>query len=139
MLNIQRRSVPLALDTLNHLDPVIRRIYAGRGITDPAQIKRSAAELLPVSSMKGITEACELLLQVLEQQAHITIVGDFDADGATSTALMVLGLKKLGFARVDYKVPNRFDYGYGLSPQLAEEIVTTGTDMIITVDNGISC
>ena len=139
MLNIQHRSIPDSLTYLAEFDPIIQRIYAGRGITSPEQIKRSAGQLLPVSSMKGINEACQVLHTVLNEQQHITIVGDFDADGATSTALMMLGLRKLGFTRVDYKVPNRFDYGYGLSPALAEEIVQKGTDLIITVDNGISC
>ena len=89
--------------------------------------------------MKGLDQACEVMADALAQNLHITIVGDFDADGATSTALMVLGLQKLGYQKVSYKVPNRFEYGYGLSPQLAQEIVQKGTDLIITVDNGISC
>ena len=139
MLNIQRRHAPENTSNLNQFNPIIRRIYAGRGITSQEEIKRSAGQLLPVTSMTGITSACEVLYDVMQKNQHITIVGDFDADGATSTALMVLGLRKLGFARVDYKVPNRFDYGYGLSPALTEEIIATGTDVIITVDNGISC
>lgn len=139
MLNIQRRQYDLAPFEGSDLHPIIQKIYAGRGITDPSQIKRSAAELLPLTSMKGLTEAAELLFEVLSTQQRITIVGDFDADGATSTALMMLGLRKLGFQQVDYKVPNRFDYGYGLSPALTQEIIDKGTDVIITVDNGISC
>lgn len=139
MLNIKRRDIQTDLTGLTEFHPVIQKVYAGRGITHPAQIKRSAAELLPVFTMKGIQQAAELLTDVLNQQQHITIVGDFDADGATSTALMVLGLKKLGFNHVDFKVPNRFEYGYGLSPQLSQEIINHGTDVIITVDNGISC
>jgi len=138
-LNIKRRVLNSTPFSNTNLHPIIQNIYAGRGITSPEQIKRKAGELLPVSSLKGIDDAMPLLYDALIHQQHITIVGDFDADGATSTALMMLGLRKLGFNNVSYKVPNRFDYGYGLSPELARDIITQGTDLIITVDNGISC
>ena len=137
-MRIQHRAIPDKIENLADFHPVIQRVYAGRGITDKAQIKRSAAELLPLQEMKGLQQAAEILFSVLQQQQHITIVGDFDADGATSTTLMMLGLDRLGFQKVSFKVPNRFEDGYGLSAQLAEEIVATGTDVIITVDNGIS-
>lgn len=139
MLNIKRRTLAPDSPEMQSLHPVIQRLYRGRGISDINDIKRSAGQLLPVSSMLGIDTASELLYHALQQQLRITIVGDFDADGATSTALMVLGLNKLGFQNVKYKVPNRFDYGYGLSPQLAQDVISEGTDVIITVDNGISC
>lgn len=139
MLNIKQRPIANNIAQLSVEHPIIRRLYAGRGIKDASELKRSAAELLPIASMKGLEQACTVLADALTQNLHITIVGDFDADGATSTALMVLGLQKLGFTKVSYKVPNRFEYGYGLSPQLAQEIVNQGTDLIITVDNGISC
>ena len=139
MLNIKHRSISPESNNLAVDHPIIKKLYAGRGISDISELKRSAGELLPISSMKGLNQACEVLTEALEQNLRITIVGDFDADGATSTALMVLGLQKLGFKQVNYKVPNRFEYGYGLSPQLAQEIVNQGTDLIITVDNGISC
>jgi single-stranded-DNA-specific exonuclease len=138
-LNIQRRLAQPSPSLAPDLHPVISSIYAGRGIDDIQQIKRKASELLPVSSLKGIDNACLVLDDALNAQSHITIVGDFDADGATSTALMMIGLRKLGFNNVAYIVPNRFDYGYGLSVELARDIVATGTDLIITVDNGISC
>jgi len=139
MINIQRRSTDNVLSGLAEFHPVIQRIYAGRGIENSSDIKRAAKELLPLSTMKGVKEACSVLFDVLKQQQRITIVGDFDADGATSTSLMMLGLRSLGFQQVRYMVPNRFDYGYGLSPQLAQDVVKQGTDLIITVDNGISC
>ena len=139
MLNIKHRNTDSNLDDLIIDHPIIKRIYAGRGLTSNAELKRSAAELLPISSMKGIPEANHVLFQALAKQKRITIVGDFDADGATSTALMVLGLRKLGFSHVDYKVPNRFEYGYGLSTQLAADVIRDGADLVITVDNGISC
>ena len=139
MLNIKQREITAECDQLSFEHPIIRRLYAGRGIRHASEIKRAAKELLPPATMHGLTQACEVLSEALEQKLRITIVGDFDADGATSTALMVLGLQKLGYQKVGYKVPNRFEYGYGLSPQLAQEIVQQGTDLIITVDNGISC
>lgn len=138
-LNIKRRVSNNAPFFSSSLHPVIQSIYSGRGITSADQIKRKAGELLPVNSLKGISDATPILFNALKQQSHITIVGDFDADGATSTALMMLGLRKLGFQNVAYKVPNRFDYGYGLSPELAADVISQGTDIVITVDNGISC
>ena len=139
MLNIKPRTISPESEQLNIDHPIIKRLYAGRGITDASEIKRGAGELLPLKTMKGLDQACQVLFNALSQSKRVTIVGDFDADGATSTALMVLGLQKLGFSHVAYKVPNRFEYGYGLSPLLANEIVQQGTDLIITVDNGISC
>lgn len=139
MLNIKRRDVSVLPPSLSEYPEIIQRIYAGRGITSQSQLKRSAAELLPLTSMSGLTHAMPVLFDVLQQQQRITIVGDFDADGATSTALMMLGLRKLGFQNVDFNVPNRFEYGYGLSPQLAQDVINKGTDLVITVDNGISC
>lgn len=139
MLNIKHRDIPTNAEQLAIDHPIIKRLYAGRGITDIGEIKRTANQLLAPQTMKGLEQACLVLRQALEQNLKITIVGDFDADGATSTALMVLGLQKMGFTQVNYKVPNRFEYGYGLSPQLAQEIVDQGAELIITVDNGISC
>lgn len=139
MLNIKPRTISPESEQLNIDHPIIKRLYAGRGITHVSEIKRGAGELLPLKTMKGLDQACQVLFNALSQSKRITIVGDFDADGATSTALMVLGLQKLGFSHVGYKVPNRFEYGYGLSALLAHEIVQQGTDLIITVDNGISC
>lgn len=118
--------------------PVLQRIYAHRGIALPEQLQRSAAHLLPFQKLKGIDAAVALLVTALSQQQQIVIVGDFDADGATSTAVLLAGLKAFGFARVEYLVPNRFEFGYGLSPQMAELAVAQGAELIITVDNGIS-
>lgn len=118
--------------------PVLQRIYAHRGIGLPEQLQRSAAHLLPFSALKGIDSAVALLTQALDQQQQIIIVGDFDADGATSTAVLLAGLKAFGFKHLEYLVPNRFAFGYGLSPQMAELAVAQGAELIITVDNGIS-
>nr|WP_323755149.1 single-stranded-DNA-specific exonuclease RecJ [Rheinheimera sp.] len=118
--------------------PVLQRVYAHRGIALPEQLQRSAAHLLPYQQLKGIDKAAALLVEALAQQQKIVIVGDFDADGATSTAVLLAGLKAFGFLNLQSLVPNRFAFGYGLSPQMAELAVAEGAELIITVDNGIS-
>lgn len=136
---IQRRALPgvlPSLDGINH--PVLQRLYASRGVSHAAELDRSAARLLPFTALKDIDKAVALLLDALQQQQQLVIVGDFDADGATSTAVLLTGLKALGFKRVEYLVPNRFEYGYGLTPEMAELAVAQGAELIITVDNGIS-
>lgn len=136
---IQRRALPNQLPELSAVPhPVLRQLYASRGVTAMAQLERGAAALLPYNSLKGIDTAVALLLDALLQQQHLIIVGDFDADGATSTAVLMTGLKALGFKHVEYLVPNRFEFGYGLTPPMAELAVAQGAELIITVDNGIS-
>ena len=125
-------------DITNSPHPILTRLYASRGISSAAQLERGAASLLPYSALKGIDSAVALLIDALQQQQQLVIVGDFDADGATSTAVLITGLKALGFKRVEYLVPNRFEYGYGLTPEMAELAVAQGAELIITVDNGIS-
>lgn len=133
---------PLLVDPaqpgLAGLDPVLARVYAARGIDDPEQLGRRLQELLPDSQMKGIPAAVERLLAAFEQRQKILIVGDFDCDGATSTTVALLGLRMLGVAEVDYLVPNRFEYGYGLSPEIVDVAAKSRPDLLITVDNGIS-
>lgn len=136
---IQRRELPGALPDLPHnTHPVLKRLYACRGVKNAGELERGAGRLLPFQQLKGIDDATALLINALQQQQHIVIVGDFDADGATSTAVLLSGLKALGFKSVEYLVPNRFEYGYGLSPEMAELAVAQGAELIITVDNGIS-
>jgi len=135
---LQQRPVQNAAAFSLPVHPVLQRVYAHRGIGLPEELQRSAAHLLPFSALKGIGAAAELLTQALDQQQHIIIVGDFDADGATSTAVLLTGLKAFGFKHLEYLVPNRFAFGYGLSPQMAELAVAQGAELIITVDNGIS-
>ncbi|MBO1518183.1 single-stranded-DNA-specific exonuclease RecJ [Oceanisphaera pacifica] len=135
-LNIRRRSIAehqLPAD----LSPLIQRLYASRGVVKPEQLNLGAANLLK-PKFKGMSEAVKVLEQGLNEQRNIVIVGDFDCDGATSSALMVHGLRAMGAKRVQYLVPNRFDYGYGLSPQVVEEVAAMGGELLITVDNGIS-
>jgi single-stranded-DNA-specific exonuclease len=118
------------------LHPVLRRIYVTRGVRTPADLDISLERLLPVGTLEGVTAAVDLLLQ--HRNGRVLIVGDFDADGATSTALMVRALQAWGFASVDFLVPNRFEFGYGLTPEIVTLAVTRSPTLIVTVDNGIS-
>ena len=132
-----RRREPVAHQLPASLSPLLQRLYASRGVTTPEQLNLQAGNLhKPV--LKGMGEAVRLLAAALKNQRRILIVGDFDCDGATSSALMVHGLRAMGAQAVDYLVPNRFDYGYGLSPQVVEEAQKLGAELLITVDNGIS-
>jgi len=118
--------------------PLLSKLYANRGITVASELDNSTKTLIHANKLKGMSEACDLLYQAYLNNKKIVIVGDFDADGATSTALSVLSLKALGFQHVDYLVPNRFDYGYGLSPEVVDLAAQQGADLLMTVDNGIS-
>ncbi len=138
MIEITRRSdVNLSLlpDTIT---PLLKRIYISRGITDISQLQRGAKGLLPFQQLWGIDKAVALLLDAIHQNKRIIVVGDFDADGATSSALSVLALRALGCRNVDYLVPNRFEDGYGLSPEVVEQAIELGAEVIMTVDNGVS-
>lgn len=125
----------------NHLPetlaPLLRNLYASRGVTDVAQLERGAKGLLGYQQLDGISQGVELLVSALHESKNIVIVGDFDADGATSTALTLLALRSMGFMQVKYLIPNRID-GYGLSPEVVEQAVGFGAELIVTVDNGIS-
>ncbi|HCM63517.1 MAG TPA: single-stranded-DNA-specific exonuclease RecJ [Morganella sp. (in: Bacteria)] len=118
--------------------PLLCRLYAARGISSPEQLDRGARGLLNYRQLNGIEQGVALLKEALHQNLHIVIVGDFDADGATSTALSVRALRLMGFRHIDFLVPNRFEDGYGLSPQVVEEARKKGAELIMTVDNGIS-
>ncbi|HTB65027.1 MAG TPA: single-stranded-DNA-specific exonuclease RecJ [Steroidobacteraceae bacterium] len=119
------------------LHPVLRRAYAARGICDAAQLSTELSRLLPVGSLGGVAAAVELLLQHRER-GRILVVGDFDADGATSTALMLRALRAWGFGHVDFLVPNRFEFGYGLTPEIVVVAAARKPTLLVTVDNGIS-
>ncbi|MEW5669963.1 DHH family phosphoesterase, partial [Pseudomonas putida] len=99
---------------------------------------KSLARLLPYQQLKGIEAGVDLLVEAIDQRQRILIVGDFDADGATASTVGVLGLRLLGAAHVDYLVPNRFEYGYGLTPEIVEVALQRQPQLLITVDNGIS-
>jgi len=120
------------------LHPVLGRVYAARGIRSPDELVLSLDRLLPVGSLTGVDAAVDLLLTHRARAAGILVIGDFDADGATSTALIVRALKVWGFAGVDFLVPNRFQFGYGLTPGIVGLAAERRPGLIVTVDNGIS-
>ncbi len=128
----------VAVSTLPGLSPLLSRLYVGRGVVSKDEVDHSLKNLLPPDLLKGMGDAVELLTGLIRQQARILIIGDFDADGATSSVLMVHGLRSLGAEQVDYLVPNRFEYGYGLTPEIVEVALQRNPDLIVTVDNGIS-
>ncbi len=121
------------------LDPIIKQIYAARGISCEQQLLLTAKQLISVEQLAGVAAACEVLYSSLQQQETIFIIGDFDADGATSTALMITALNLFGSHSHQFLVPNRFEYGYGLTPQIVDMAAQAGAQLLITVDNGISC
>ena len=120
------------------LDPLLQRIYQSRGINNQLALDRQLSCLPAPSLLSGMTEAVERLITALQQDQQIVIVGDFDADGATSSALMMLALRAMGFQRLEFLVPNRFDYGYGLTPEIVDLATQYKPQLIVTVDNGIS-
>src|SRR4051794_13990272 len=113
---IERRIADVTDNWPDSVHPVLRRVYTARGITAPAQIEHRLAALLAPQELGGLEHACALIEAALRSAAHIVIVGDFDADGATGTAVALRGLALLGAANVGYAVPNRFRHGYGLTP-----------------------
>jgi single-stranded-DNA-specific exonuclease len=133
---IINRSVPGDFAALEAVDPLFARLYAARGVTSPEQLDYGLAGLLPISSLEHVADAVALLLK--HRDGRIIVVGDFDVDGATSTALLLRCLRAFGFADVDYLVPNRFEFGYGLSPEIVQVAVDRSPQLIVTVDNGIS-
>ncbi len=137
-MRIEQRPLPTVLPDLGDLPPLLTRIYAARGVAHAAELEKGLARLLPAHLLKGMDAAVQLLSQALERRQRILIVGDFDADGATASCVGVLGLRMLGAAHVDYLVPNRFDYGYGLTPEIVAVALERQPDLLVTVDNGIS-
>lgn len=138
MVQIKRRIIPADLTHLAHFSPLLQRLYGARGITQPALLEHEFSALLPYSALKGIDKATTRIEQALRAQEHIMIIGDFDADGATSTALAVSALKAFGAERVSFLVPNRFVFGYGLTEALVDAAQVSQPQLLITVDNGIS-
>jgi single-stranded-DNA-specific exonuclease len=117
--------------------PLLARIYAARGITEPAQLETGLNRLLPFTLLKNAQRMAELLADAIAAQRRLLIVADYDCDGATACAVGLRGLRALG-ARVDFIVPNRFEYGYGLTPEIVHLAAKSQPDIIITVDNGIA-
>ena len=120
------------------LPPLVRRIYSQRPLAAVTELELTLSQLIPPARLKGIDAAVDLLEAALKEGERLLIVADFDADGATSCALALTVLRAFGCAHVDYIVPNRFEYGYGLTPEIVELAKGKNPDLIITVDNGIS-
>lgn len=135
---IKQRQIPTHTLNLPNVPDVLKRIYASRGITDESQLDKQLQTLLPFNTLKGINEACSRVENALRAQQRILIIGDFDADGATSTAVAITALRAMGAKFVEYLVPNRFEFGYGLTPAIVEVAKKWKPDLIITVDNGIA-
>ena len=136
---IRRREVDAAaLAALADTPPVLARLYAARGVRSAAELDLGLGGLAPVGSLEGVEAAAELLAAHLARGARILVIGDFDADGATSTALLVRVLRTLG-ADVSYLVPDRFVHGYGLSPALVRDAAQRAPALLVTVDSGINC
>ncbi|MBV6417969.1 MAG: Single-stranded-DNA-specific exonuclease RecJ [Steroidobacteraceae bacterium] len=120
------------------LHPVLRRIYAARGVRGDDDLSLSLSTLLPVGTLDGVDAAVELLLAHRGAGRKVLVVGDFDADGATSSVLIVRALRAWGFAAVDFLVPNRFEFGYGLTPEIVALGAERAPTLIVTVDNGVA-
>ncbi|ELI8802401.1 single-stranded-DNA-specific exonuclease RecJ [Klebsiella michiganensis] len=137
-IQLRRREAADGVDLPADLPPLLQRLYASRGVRSAQELERGVKGMLPWSQLTGVEKAVEILYGAFKQGLHIVVVGDFDADGATSTALSVLALRALGYGNVSYLVPNRFEDGYGLSPEVVDQAHARGAQMIMTVDNGIS-
>jgi len=120
------------------LHPVLARVYAGRRVGSPVEVDYALARLLPYTGLEGIDRAAALLAEAVTGRRRILVVGDFDADGATACAAVVLGLRAMGADAVDYLVPDRFRFGYGLTPGIVEVAAARAPHLIVTVDNGTS-
>ncbi|MFM0141167.1 single-stranded-DNA-specific exonuclease RecJ [Paraburkholderia sp. RL18-085-BIA-A] len=126
--------------TRHGLHPVLARLYAARGVCLPDEIETGLARLVPPAGLKGCEDAAALLADAIQHKRRVLVVADYDCDGATACAVAVRGLRMFG-ARIDYLVPNRFEYGYGLTPEivaLAARGASGKPDLLITVDNGIA-
>jgi single-stranded-DNA-specific exonuclease len=135
---IRRRPLAAEHDFDPRLHPLLARVYRGRGIRSSAQLALELEHLLPPAQLLNADRAASVLADALARDDRIVVIGDFDADGATSTALAVLVLRAFGATQVDYLVPNRFAYGYGLTPGIVALAARHRPDLIITVDNGVS-
>ncbi|EAX8472954.1 single-stranded-DNA-specific exonuclease RecJ [Salmonella enterica] len=135
---LRRREADETAELPADLPPLLRRLYASRGVRSARELERSVKGMLPWQQLSGIDNAVEILYNAFREGIRIIVVGDFDADGATSTALSVLGMRALGCDNISYLVPNRFEDGYGLSPEVVDQAKARGARLIVTVDNGIS-
>ena len=137
---IRSRVIPeSADDLLEEFHPVIRRVLLARGVRDADELSLAMQDMLRPDDLGGIEQAASLLADAVTEDKQILIVGDFDADGATGTALAMLSLAAMGCGKVDFRVPNRFEFGYGLTVPLVDTLAEDPPDLLLTVDSGISC
>lgn len=136
---VTRSSAPRTVWQLEQqgLHPLLARLYAARGVTDKAELDYELKSLLPPAALTNTDQAAHILADAIEAEARLLIIGDYDCDGATATAVGMRALKSLG-ADVNFLVPDRFKFGYGLSPEIVELAAEQSPDLIITVDNGIA-
>ena len=139
-LRVRQRPVDRCEDHLPpDLHPVLRRVLLSRGLGDPERLDLGLQRMAAPSNLSGIDSAARLLAESLQGDQRILVVGDFDADGATGTALAVRGLRAMGARNVEFRVPNRFEFGYGLTPGLVDTLAENPPDLLMTVDSGIAC
>ena len=137
---IRSRVIPDSADDLpEEFHPVIRRVLLARGVRDADELSLAMQDMLRPDDLGGIEQAASLLADAVTEDKQILIVGDFDADGATGTALAMLSLAAMGCGKVDFRVPNRFEFGYGLTVPLVDTLAEDPPDLLLTVDSGISC
>ncbi len=135
---ITRRECATQSDLPDSLHPVLKRVFAARDVRNIDDIDYSLKSLLPFDDLQNIDAAVTLLSDAIARQRRLLIVADFDADGATSCALAIRGLSQMGLQNITYVVPNRFEYGYGLTPEIVDVALEFEPDILLTVDNGIS-
>ncbi len=138
-MQILRRDCPEPGAWPEHVPLVLRRVYAARGVPDAQAAELKLAQLLPPDSLGQLQAAVLLLAHAIEAKQHIVVVGDFDCDGATGTAVAVRALRMVGAQRVSYRVPHRITHGYGLSPALVADMAGMAPDLLLTVDSGVAC
>ena len=136
---VTRERDPVAFDALiaANIDPRLARVYAARGVTNPSHLNHGLPALLPPAQLASVQDAAKLLADAIQASKRLLIVADYDADGATACAVGMRALGAMG-AKVDFIVPNRFDFGYGLTPEIVALAAYKSPDIIITVDNGIA-
>lgn len=137
VIQVERREV-VKHQFSDSVPALLQRIYAGRGITTDEELDLGLSQLLPYTSLLNINMAVDRCIEALHKQQRVLVVGDYDADGATSSALAIRLFRKMGLQQVNYIVPNRFQYGYGLSSAIVDVAISYQPDLIMTVDNGIA-
>jgi len=135
---IRRQYSEECATALTHIHPLLRRVYAARKVQSSQELECTFEHLLPFQALQGMDAAVRLLTEAITQNQRILVVGDFDADGATSTAVAIRALRSFGAPQAQFLVPNRFSYGYGLTPELVVAAKDFSPDIIVTVDNGIA-